>query len=87
MELDVALIVFCRLWGFVSSDESHFFFHSLASAGMDAEDDRSWQKHSRRSVMLASVSLLTLLGRNFRSCTAFPNDRTESRVKFLEKMV
>ena len=41
-ELGVALIVFCRLWGFVSSGESHFFFHVLTSAGMDAVDDRSW---------------------------------------------
>ena len=36
MELDVALIVSCRLWSFVSSDESRIFFHSPTSADMDA---------------------------------------------------
>ena len=37
MELSVAPTVSCRLWDFVSSDESHFFFHSLTSA-----DFRRW---------------------------------------------
>ena len=43
MELDVALICSCRLWNFVSSDESHFFFYVLTLADMDDGDGRSWR--------------------------------------------
>ena len=38
--LDVALIVSCKSWGFVSSNESHFFFHSVTSSGMETVDGR-----------------------------------------------
>ena len=37
--------------------------------------------------MLAHVSLATLLGRNFKAKRGFPGYCTESRVKFLEKVV
>ena len=41
MSMEVALIVSCKLRGFGFSDEYHFFFHSLISAGMDTEGGRS----------------------------------------------
>ena len=72
VELGVAIIVFCRLLGFVSFDKSHFFYHSLASAGTDAGDGRSLQHHSCRSVILVYVSMPASLGRSLRPSTAFP---------------